>query len=306
MTHVSKLLVTTILVGSLAGGTAYAQSTSATATANTKSEIITEKHTRTVRPLAIDGETNEVKPAIQRFVERINMARVSLSMKRPQDASFDLDEAEKHLNFIKSNSRYEEATKTTVIASGRVQSDSSSEYNSYYIPLEEGPVVVKKIQETDSSPGKTSVAGVAVTAADVVYLNVDLTGKEAPQYIARARAAIKAGDTVKADNILGEMLSKIARTEVVETMPDEKARDNLQLSLKFLQDENYTAARYALVHARDALEQMKSDSRYDKGLSERNFNKVSQIHDLVMQQTPSTASKARTQIIEVQDSLSKI
>lgn len=302
MTDVSKLLATTILVGSLMSGTVYAQSATATA----KSEVATEKHTRTVRPLAVDGETNEVKPAIQRFVERINMARVALSMKKPQDASFDLDEAEKHLNFIKSNSRYEEATKTTVIASGVVKSETDSDFNSYYIPLEEGPVIIKKIEETDSSPGKSSVAGIAVTSADVVYLNVDLTGKEAPSYIGQARAAIKAGDTVKADNLLGEMLSKIARSEVIETMPDEMARDNLQLSLKFLQDLNYTAARYALVHARDALGEMKNDTRYDKALSERNYSKVSQIHDLVMQQTPSTASKARTQIIDVQNSLSKI
>lgn len=291
MTFAYKLMATTFLLGSFVMTPAFAQTT--IIQTQTSGEVVTDTTTRTVRPLAIDGKTKEVKPAIQRFLERVNMARVSLSLKDPVQAKFDLDEAEKHLNFIKQNSHFAEISKQTVIASGKVVSETQSAYNSYYIPLEEGPVVVKSLEATDSQKGKSGANGLAVTSADVVYLNVDLAGSTASDYLTKARIAIKEADLKAADEALGEMIQKITYKEVVDTVPLEKARGNLQLALKFLQDDNYKASRYALEHARDALK--------DAGNS--NAGEVGQIHDVVMQQTPAAAQKARTQIIAVLNKL---
>lgn len=292
----TAILAAAILATTALSGAAYAQSAA-------PAEVITNTTTRTVRPLAIDGETKELKPAIQRFVERVNMARYALSTKNPKVASEHINEAEKHLNFIKQNSRLEEVTKETVITSGRVTSQTDEKFNSYYVPLEEGPVVVKSIESTGSQTGKTSVNGIAVASADLVYLNVDLTGKEGPEYLAKARAAIKGGDLKAADQALGEMIDRVAKTTVVDALPLEKANDNLRLALKFLQDENYAASRYALDHAKTALKDVQRDSRYNQDDANSVYNKVSQIHDLVLQESPQTAQKARTQIIAVQNKI---
>src|SRR5262249_46941612 len=98
--HISKNLMLALLVSVSFASIANAQ------------EFHTQTTTTSVtRPLAVDGETNQVKPAVQRFIERINMARVALSLGEASDAKFDLDEAEKNLRFIKSNSNYQEITK---------------------------------------------------------------------------------------------------------------------------------------------------------------------------------------------------
>lgn len=296
-----NLLVATLFVTTALSGQAFAESVKSNNVASSKT-VVTDT-VRTVRPLAIDGKTNELKPAIQRFVERINMARYALSTKDPVRASAELNEAEKHLNFIRNNSRMEEVSHETVIASGKVTSSTKEKFNSYYVPLEEGPVMVKSVEAKEDGKASTNMNGLAVSSAELVYLNVDLTGKEAPEYIARARNNIKGGNLKAADQDLGEMIDRVATAKVVESVPVEKAYDNVRLALKFLQDDNYSASRYAMLHARDALKEMQRDSNYDQDKTNSLYSKVSQISDLIMQSTPSAAQKARTQIISVRNQL---
>lgn len=278
-------------------GMAYAETKAPTP----KKEVVTNTTTRTVRPLAIDGKTKELKPAIQRFIERVNMARYALSQRDPKLALGNIDEAEKHLNFIRQNSRVEETQEKFVIASGRVTSDSKETFSSYYVPLEEGPVVVKSLETTDSQTGKNSMSGLAVSSVDLVYLNVDLADQTAPEYLAKARTAIQGADLKEADRLLSEMIDKVATTAVVDAMPLTKANDNLRLALKFLQDENYTASRHALDQSLSALKEAQGDARYNAEELGDVIQKTSLIRATVLQATSSAAQKARTQLIAVQN-----
>jgi hypothetical protein len=262
--------------------------------------VHTETTTRVTRPLAVDGETNQIKPAIQRFVERINMARVALSTANPTEAKFDLDEAEKHLKFIKSNSNYQQVTKETKISSGEVVYDTNTKYNNYYVPLEEGPVVIKDYTTTENQAGEGNKKAIAVKSARVVYLNLDLEGTKAEDAIAVARSGIREGNLSAADDALGQLLTQITTTTVVDSVPKIVAQDNLKLALTFLQENNYVASRFALDQAREALKKIPGDKA--TGLSAR----LAQIHDLVNQQTENTAQKARTEIKSVQGELNDL
>ncbi len=282
----AKLLMTTALLTILTLPAAFADDV-----------VHTETTTRVTRPLAVDGETNQVKPAVQRFVERINQARVALSTANPTEAKFDLDEAEKHLHFIKSNSNYQEVTKQTTLSSGEVVYDTNTKYNSYYVPLEEGPVVVKDYATTDNQAGEGNKKAIAVKSVRVVYLNLDLSGTKAEDGITVARGDIKEGNLSAADDALGQMLTQVISTTSIQSEPKIVAQDNLKLALNFLQQNNYTASRFALTQAEEALKKIPGD----KASSLR--DRVAQIHDLVNQQTENTAEKARTEIKSVQGDL---
>lgn len=284
-----KLFVTTILIGLFISPIAFSQET-----------VETHTSTKVTRPLAIDGETNQVKPAIQRFIERINMARVALATANSKEAQFDLDEAEKHLKFIKSNSGYQEVTKQTTISSGQVVYDTDTKYNSYYVPLEEGPVVVKDYVATENQAGEGNKKAIAVKSAKVVYLNVDLSGTQGEEAIATARAAIAEGKLDQADETLSKLLDEVTIADSVQSVPKVVAQDNLKLAHTFLLENNYVAARFALTQAEEALKSVQGEP------AGKLRGRIEQIRDLVMQQTENTAQKARTQIKDVQGDLDKL
>jgi hypothetical protein len=299
MKKTQLLLATTFLASALIVSPvfdAHAQST-------TKTRVVSEQVTRTVKPLAINNETNEVKPAVQRFVELVNQARVDISMKRPQDAQPRLSNALKLAKFIRQNSNVQEQYRETHITSGLVTYNVQDTSSTYYIPFETGPVKLKSVGETSTS--KTA-PGVAVTGADVVYLTVDLSGPEAEEYLGQAKGALKQGDLKTAEKSLATLMDKVAKMETAETLPYDKAKDNLALALRFLQDENYAAARYALNHSAEAIKSMRGDSRYDSELVNKHYSRVMQIHDLVMQENKDSAQKARTQIIAAQGEITDL
>jgi hypothetical protein len=262
-----------------------------------KTRVINEQITRTVKPLAIDNKTNEVKPAVQRFVELINQARVDISLKRPQNAVPRLDNALNLANFIRQNSTVEESVRETRISSGKVIYNSKDTTGAYYVPLETGPVKVTSVTETASSKNNP---GLAVSSAEVVYLKVDLSGSEAEQYINNAKASLSQGKLKEADQNLATLMDKVAVAETAERLPYDTAKDNLALALRFLQDENYTAARYALDHSANAIKSMENDPRYSKEAVNKHYNRIKQIQGLVTQENRNAASKARTQIIAAQ------
>lgn len=292
------LLATTFLASALIVSPVFqAQAQAESNAAPKKTRVISEQVTRTVKPLAINNETNEIKPAVQRFVELINQARVDISLKRPQDATPRLDNALNLANFIRKNSTVEESVRETRISSGKVVYNSKDTTGAYYVPLETGPVKVTNVTETASSKNNP---GLAVASAEVVYLKVDLSGQEAEQYINSAKASLAQGRLVEADQSLATLMDKVAVAETAEVLPYDTAKDNLALALRFLQDENYTAARYALDHSANAIKSMQNDARFDKEVVNKHYNRIKQIQGLVMQQNRNAASRARTQIIAAQ------
>ena len=299
MNKTQLLLVTTFLASSLFVSPVF----NAQAADVAKTRVVSEQVTRTVKPLAINNETSEVKPAVQRFVELVNQARVDLAMKRPQDAKPRIENAQKMARFIRQNSKVEEMYRETRITSGLVTYKSQDTTGNYYVPFETGPVKIKSVENTPSS--KTGPA-VAVTGADVVYLTVDLSGPEAEDYLSQAQVAIRQGNLKAADKSLADLMAAVTKSETAETLPYDKAKDNLALALRFLQDENYSASRYALDHAAEAVKSMQGDSRYNSGAIDKNYNRIRQISDLVMQENRAAAQKARTQIIAAQGEIQSL
>lgn len=293
----NKLFISALMMGVAFAAPAYAQNTATQ----------TQTKTQLVRPLAIDGETQEVKPAIQRFIERVNMARLNLANGDSKEAQFDLDEAEKHMRFIKQNSNYKEVTKSTVISSGEVVYDGQeTTYNSYYVPLEEGPVIVKEYATTDNQGGKRSKKAIAVKSAKAVYLTVDLSGDEVEVALNEARTKVKEGNPAAADETLAKMLDSITVANTVENKPEIVARDNLNLALNFLQDNNYVASRFALANAVEALQKMQGDAAYNADKVDDLKDQVEQIGKLVMQENEAAAQKARTQIKAARSDMEKL
>lgn len=279
----NRLLATTFLATALIAAPVF----TAHAEEAAKTRVISEKVTRTVKPLAISNKTSEVKPAVQRFVELVNQARIDIAMKKPQDAQPRLDSALKMARFIRDNSTVQESYRETRISSGVVTYKTADTVGSYYVPFETGPVEVKTVAQTPSSK---SGPGVAVTGTDIAYLTVDLSGPAVETYIPQAKAALKQGDLKAADKNLADLMDAVVKTEKAESSPYDKAQDNLTLALQFLRDNNYTAAQYALTHAADAVKEA-------DGESSAHYGRITRIRDMVMQQNPNAAQKARTQII---------
>ena len=277
----------------------------APAFAQIQSQTITQNTTMTVKPISINNKTKEIKPAVQHFVELVNNARVDIATKQTQDAVAKINEAQNFAAFIKQNSSVEEITHETRIASGKVMYSTESTSGAYYVPFETGPVKLKTVEETPSD--KANATGLAVASAEVVYLTVDLSGNEAETYLSGAKMDLEQGKTAEADKKLAELMSKVVIAETTDSLPYEKARDNLDLALKFLQDgNNYTAARYALGHSIEALKSMSTDARYKSKESATEADRVKQIHDLLLQENTAAAEKARTEIKAAQDEVSKL
>lgn len=278
----NRLLATTFLATALIAAPVFGAHAE-----SVKTRVVSEKVTRTVKPLAITHDSKEVKPAVQRFVELINQARVDIALKKPQDAQPRLDNALKMARFIRDNSTVQETYSETRISSGLVTYKTADTVGSYYVPFETGPVEVKTMAQTPSSK---SNPGVAVTGTDIVYLTVDLSGPSAETYIPQAKAALKQGDLKAADQSLAQLMDEVVKTEQAERKPYDTAQDNLTLALQFLRDNNYSAAQYALTHAADAVKEI-------EGSDGSHYGRITRIRDMVMQENANAAQKARTQII---------
>src|SRR5262249_22772617 len=148
-----SLLVTTALLG--AGVTplvsALAQNTAA---------VIASSSTQEVR----DGSL-----AARNFLEHVNYARVALAMKDVPKAKEQVAAAGASLVALKADAG--EERRAMRVESGRMQYDYESEYKDYYFPMAE-------VKTLKSGPLWTR-KGIAVTDAEIVYLDIDLKDDKA-------------------------------------------------------------------------------------------------------------------------------
>lgn len=222
------------------------------AMADIKSEADKTAH----RPLT-EKVINDPRIAAERLLQHVNYARISLAMKNLSQAKSHINEARSLVAVLKNASA--EDRKVTRVESGRLIYKNEPKWRNYYFPIETGPIDVKKVS---TGPFWAENKGAAVTDAEIVYLTLNLNGDRAETALGQAVAHIDKGDYPAAQSALASLIEDTVIEEKTADLPIEKARDNLALARSFIARRNYEGARFALGHAKDALDEMDKDERY--------------------------------------------
>jgi len=242
----NTLLITTIL----SAGLMLSVPLIATAADSITSGAVSTAGDKTTR-----AEMSDPRIAAASFVEHVNFARVSLAMKKTEQAKLHITQARNMMEEIKKSATVEQR-RLTKIESGRVVYQYDTEYKYHYFPIKTGPVEVKSM---DNGPA-WATNDLAVTDADIVYLTLDLRGDKADGYLRGAEADIKQNRLKDADNKLAQLTDTVVTVDAESSMPNVKAHDNIALARSFIAGKNYEGASYALKHADEALDEMQKDN----------------------------------------------
>jgi hypothetical protein len=202
------------------------------------------------------ASVNDPRVAAANFVEHVNFARVALAMRNVDLASQHITQARNMAAIIKNTTIDQQ--RISDLKSGRVVYDYDTEYKNHYFPITTDLIQVK---EMSSGPLWASNS-LAVTDADIVYLSLDLSGDRVEVFLAAAEKALTMGDLKEADKQLARLTDAVVTMDSKIKRPADKAQDNIALARNFLAMKNYDGARYALVHADDALNAMQSNDAY--------------------------------------------
>ena len=204
----------------------------------------------------------DARKAATSFVEHVNYARVALAMKNVELAKQHIKQAGEMITLIKRTSVQEKSI--SGVQSGRIVYEYDTEYKYHYFPIQTGPVQVKHI----SNGPIWAKNDLAVTDADIVYLTLDLRGNKAQNYLQKAKTAIWDNDLHEAEHQLEKLTKAVVKVESKQTVPSDKAIDNIALARNFIKGKNYDGARYALKHADEGLDEMQKSDNYLQHRSE--------------------------------------
>lgn len=208
--------------------------------------------TETITPASI----GDPRVAAANFVEHVNFARVALAMRNVDLARQHITQARNMAAIIKNTTIDQQ--RISDLKSGRVVYDYDTEYKNHYFPITTDLIQVK---EMSNGPLWASNS-LAVTDADIVYLSLDLSGDRVEVFLAAAEKALTMGDLKEADKQLARLTDAVVTVDSKIKRPADKAQDNIALARNFLAMKNYDGARYALVHADEALNAMQSNDVY--------------------------------------------
>jgi hypothetical protein len=235
------------------------------------------------------------RQAVERFIQHVNAARVALAMKDQAQASEHLRQARQQANILKNASA--DQRQVSRVESGRVIYQDQPNTRNYYFPVETGPVSMQKVE---TGPFWAKNKGAAVTDAEIVYLSLDLSGDKAEQRLSEAMNEIERNEISSAQATLDGLIDEVIKEDEVTPLPHEKARANMALARSFIAQQNYEGARFALDHAKDALEEMDDNSRYadrrDRNIAMR--QEVERMQSDIQRNDPTMLERADAQIRE--------
>lgn len=208
--------------------------------------------TETISPASV----SDPRVAAANFVEHVNFARVALAMRNVDLAGQHITQARNMAAIIKNTTIDQQ--RILDLKSGRVVYDYDTDYKNHYFPITTDLIQVK---EMSNGPLWASNS-LAVTDADIVYLTLDLSGDRVEVFLAAAEKALTTGDLKEADKQLARLTDAVVTVDSKIKRPADKAQDNIALARNFLAMKNYDGARYALVHADEALNAMQSNDVY--------------------------------------------
>lgn len=218
-------------------------------------DITTRTVATATKPISAEAMADP-RVAATSFVEHINYARVALAMKNPTLASQHIMQARNMETIIKSATT--EQQRVNEVEFGRVVYSYDTVHKYHYFPIQTGPVQVKQVS---SGPIWTK-NDLAVTDADIVYLTLDLSGTKTETALNAADAAIAANNLPEAETQLAMLTDAVVTVESRNTVPSDKAHDNISLARNFIVGGNYEGASYALGHADEALDEMRQSDLY--------------------------------------------
>ena len=233
-----------------------------------------------------------LKSSAENFVEYINYARVALAMKDYVIAKDTLVAAKDTLAQLKAAKALPKR--------GGVQS-SRLTYNqgkaAHYFPIAAGPVSVKEVK---AGPfwASSNDKGIAVTDAEMVYINLDLNNEKISANLDEAINDIDNKNYNSAQDRLSTISDEVVKEDTAVKTPLLRARDNLSLASSFFEYKNYDAARFALNHADKALDVAERDKTYASRkirISELR-QEISQLQAQIKANDPTALQKAGEKI----------
>lgn len=198
-----------------------------------------------ITPVDSTQQNSAFEYSARKILGYASESRAALDDNNTQDAIDDLVMASEELGRIHDIKSYMEANG---VMFGRVFYGDS---RSYYIPVADDTYAVRSYKQGPFWSGKK---GMAVSDVQLVLVNISIDPEKAAQHIHTAQKDIAHKDYSKAQTELNDLLEESIRTVASSEQPFTRLQDNVYLTRVLLAQRNYDGARYALKHAKSALD----------------------------------------------------
>ncbi len=196
------------------------------------------------------------KPA-ERLLESINRARLALAHNNLMSSLQAIKDAQEISAALDSDAGGVE--KAEIRTGYFVYYQGKHLAYHYYFPLN---TEMAELNSPEDTQFWSANGGMSVKEASAVNVTVIFNAAEASKQLAAAMHAVETFKNDEAQLILTKQVEDAVKITSTQKLPLIKARDNIQLTRFFIDAKNYDAARNALRHARDGLNEASNDKRY--------------------------------------------
>lgn len=240
-------------------------------------------------PVATHSQNPLFEYSARKILGFISEARVAASNEQKEVAIAYIDESLRELNSIRNARNYLEMMG---VRFGRVLYGQES---SYYIPIADDTYAVRTYAR---GPFWASHKGIAVRDVEMVNVNISINPEKATAHLQAAKEKINGGDYKAADTELKDLLDESLTETTATDQPLAKLQDNIYLARILIRQENYDGARYALKHAKNAL------NDYEKSLAtpesranaDNLRNDIDTLDETIQKRDPTLLKKAADKV----------
>ena len=197
----------------------------------------------------------EERMALQDFIERINEARVELSLNQPRLAQTKIMMAEALIPIILNVTPAQSRLTRVEFGGGLYANDLGQRKN--YTPIE-----TQSLENFSRPAGPRWIKSTRMESdAQIIYITIDLSNDKALTYLKNAEKSIAAGDLKDAESQLSELTDRLIK--VGDNVPASiRARDYMILADNYITVGNFFGSRHSLERSNEYLDQMKSEETY--------------------------------------------
>ncbi len=199
----------------------------------------------------------------EKLFEDINRARLALAQNNLMSSLQHLKEAQDDNAALDSDG--DNIEKTDIQTGHFIFYHGKHIAYHYYFPLN---TELSELNGPEDTQYWSQNGGIGVKDVTLVNITVTFNVSETGKQLAGAVQAVQQFKNDEAQTILTKLVESSSTITSSQKLPLIKARDNIMLTRYFIDAKSYDAARLALRHARDGLNDASNDKRYQNNKDE--------------------------------------